>query len=430
MKTKISTILATAAIMFGAASCSESWNPVPGAEQGSLSMLSMGVTVNKAAPVQSRADGVDLSQFKVSVVSLSDNSVAGEYLYGTMPEIITLPVGAYRVDVESHSVQKAEFDRPYYKGVSKDFEIRNNELTEIGNVVCNLSNVKVTIAYTDALKAIMGDDVTVTVEANDDGRLVFTPAETRSGYFAYVDGSMTMVANFAGTVGGAYTEARKQFSDVAAGKHYIVTFDVKNAPVPPTQTGQVDPSGITVDGSVTEEDVTGGVSGGDEETIEPGTRPGTEEGGEEPGPGPDEPGPGPVDPGAEAATFVSETIDLEGVNDARTWGDKEAVVVINCPEGFAKLEVFIDSEGLTPDVLGDVGLADYFDLANPDPELVDGLEGLGFPVGAEVVGKTEVNFDITQFVPMLTIYSGSSDFKIVVTDAKGNKSEKTLKFIS
>ena len=34
------------------------------------------------------------------------------------------------------------------------------------------------------------------------------------------------------------------------------------------------------------------------------------------------------------------------------------------------------------------------------------LAGLGFPTGAEVTGKTDVTFDITQFLPLLDIYQG------------------------
>ncbi len=418
MKTKISTILATAALLLGASSCSESWNPAPAAGQGSLSMLSMGVNVNTSATVISRSDGIDLSAYKVKVVSLSDGSVT-EYVYGTMPEIVTMPVGQYRVDVESHTVQKAEFDRPYYKGSSRNFDIKNNELTEIGVVTCNLASLKVSVAYTDELKAVMGDDVTVTVVANDEGRLVYTPEETRAGYFEVVDGSMTMVATFTGTVGGSYTEEVVTFTDVTAGQHYMITFKTKSGPTPPEQTGGIEPGGITVDSEVSEVEVNGSIDDGGESTLNPSDRPGTETGG---GEGGDTPNPEPV------AEFTSSTIDLDGVNDARGWSG-DAIVTISCPKGISHLLVTIDSEGLTPEVLDGVGLAPEFDLAYPG-DLEVGISGLGFPIKDNVIGETSVDFDITQFVPLLTVYPGKSNFIITVTDSEGGQAVKTLKFIS
>ncbi|MDE5682644.1 MAG: hypothetical protein K2I39_00345, partial [Muribaculaceae bacterium] len=58
------------------------------------------------------------------------------------------------------------------------------------------------------------------------------------------------------------------------------------------------------------------------------------------------------------------------------------------------------------------------------------LEGLGFPIGDAVLGKTTIDFNITEFVPLLNIYPGKSDFIITVTDSKGATSTLTLKFVS
>ncbi len=196
-------------------------------------------------------------------------------------------------------------------------------------------------------------------------------------------------------------------------------FSTKVGPEPPQQTGGVDPSGMTVDGEVTNETVGGNIDPGDEPIIDDNDRPGQEEGGDTPPPGPDD---------RPAATFNSTTVNLEGENDASTWSGP-AVVTIGCPEGFAHLVVRIDSEGLTPDVLAGVGLDSEFDLAYPG-NLKEGLEGLGFKTGADVIGKTTMDFDITDFVPLLNIYPGKSDFMITVTDSKGKQSQAILKFKS
>lgn len=428
-------MIAAGVIALSAASCQESWTPDPVGQTGTLSLKSMGVNVNTSANVYSRADGaIDLNPYLVSIVPLDGAGQPSNYTFGTMPEVLTLPLGRYRVDVESHKVQKAEWDKPYYKGSSREFTIENNAITEIGVVTCEFSSLKVTVAYTDALKALMGNDVTVTVESNDEGTLVYTPDETRAGYFEVVDGSTSLVATFKGTVDGAYTTQTVTFGEVNAGLHYILTFKVKQGPEPPEQYGGADPSGIGVEGVVSEEDVNGSVDP-DDDPVLGGDRPGT--GGDEgddpaPGPGPDDP------PVAETISFSSSTLDLDGVNNATTFSG-DAIVNIVAENGFRNVIVTIDSEGLTPSVLEGVGLVTTFDLAHPESavdsqgntvDITDGLTGLGFPVGDAVTGKTAIDFNITDFVPLLNIYPGKSNFIINVTDQKGNQKSMTLKFIA
>ena len=416
MNTRISISIAAALLSLGAVSCSEKWEPQPVTGLGELALASMSVDVNTSTSEISRT-GVDLSPFLVTITPESGGEPK-EYVYGAMPEIVSLAVGNYTVKVRSHEVQKAEWERPYYLGERK-FEIRNKELTEIGVVTASMSSLKVTVSYTEKLHSLMGDDATVTVVANDEGSLVYGPDETRAGYFEVVDGSMTMVATFRGSVGGQYVEKVVSFNNVKAGEHYSILFSTKVGPEPPQQTGGVDPSGMTVDGEVTNETVGGNIDPGDEPIIDDNDRPGQEEGGDTPPPGPDD---------RPAATFNSTTVNLEGENDASTWSGP-AVVTIGCPEGFAHLVVRIDSEGLTPDVLAGVGLDSEFDLAYPG-NLKEGLEGLGFKTGADVIGKTTMDFDITDFVPLLNIYPGKSDFMITVTDSKGKQSQAILKFKS
>ncbi len=416
MNTRISISIAAALLSLGAVSCSEKWEPQPVTGLGELSLASMSVDVNTSTSEISRT-GVDLSPFLVTITPESGGEPK-EYVYGAMPEIVSLAVGNYTVKVRSHEVQKAEWERPYYLGERK-FEIRNKELTEIGVVTASMSSLKVTVSYTEKLHSLMGDDATVTVVANDEGSLVYGPDETRAGYFEVVDGSMTMVATFRGSVGGQYVEKVVSFKKETAGKHSSILSATEAGPGPPQHTGGVAPSGMTADGEVTNETVGGNTDPGDEPIIDDNDRPGQEEGGDTPPPGPDD---------RPAATFNSTTVNLEGENDASTWSGP-AVVTIGCPEGFAHLVVRIDSEGLTPDVLAGVGLDSEFDLAYPG-NLKEGLEGLGFKTGADVIGKTTMDFDITDFVPLLNIYPGKSDFMITVTDSKGKQSQAILKFKS
>lgn len=425
MKTKISTIIAAGTLALAAVSCSEKWEPVATGGQGQLSLSSMGLDVNTATT--SRADvAVDTRNFLVEVANSADGSTT-EYVYGTMPEVITLPAGKYKVNVRSHELQNAEWNNPYYAGSSKEFEIKSNEITEVGTVTCTFQSLKVSVTYEDDLKAVMGDDCTVTVEANyggSTGTLVFVPTETRAAYYKVVEGSTTMVATFRGTVSGQQVEEVLVFSDVAAGQHRCIHYKLKPGPVPPSPSGELNPGGIGVDGTVTDEDVNGGVTPGDDPTLNGDDRPGQEGGGDEPGPGPD-------DPETPVATFANgegSTLDLEGVNNASTYTGN-AIVVIGCPEGIANLKVKIESDGLTPEVLEGVGLASEFDLAYPGA-LEKGIADLEFPYGSQVIGANNVNFNITKFVPLLNIYPGNSNFIITVVDSKGKSKAMTLKFNS
>lgn len=136
--------------------------------------------------------------------------------------------------VESHKVQKAEWSKPYYLG-SKDFKVEKSKITTVGVVTAAFSSLKVTVKFDDNLKRVLGDDVKVTVIANDNGSLDFTADETRSGYFEVLENSNSMVAHFEGTVNGVYFEEDTPFTDVVPGQHRIITYKAKGNPDIPGQ---------------------------------------------------------------------------------------------------------------------------------------------------------------------------------------------------
>ncbi|MDE5655742.1 MAG: DUF4493 domain-containing protein, partial [Muribaculaceae bacterium] len=262
MKTKILSILLAVAAIVGLGSCDNGLDPKPEAH-GQLKLSSLGVEVDDSESVISRA-GVNTDNFIV-VITNSAGEVRGKYSYAEMPEIITLPVGDYTVQVNSHELQKAEWDKPYYTG-SKEFKITDGNITEIGAVTCKFASLKVSVAYTDDLRNSMGADCRVTVVANDEGLLEYLPDETRIGCFAVVEGSNTLVARFEGTVKGAPASVLKTFNTVAPGQHYKITFGIKGGdPTLPEETGEIAIDEITIDLSVIDENVSGNVD--DEEDI-------------------------------------------------------------------------------------------------------------------------------------------------------------------
>lgn len=436
MKTYKISILAGLVLGMGAlSSCSDDWNPGLEDATGSVALSSLAPDLSDAQKLMtstsSRAS-VDLKDFKVNVTDLSGDGGVRSYTYSTMPEVLTLPVGNYRLDIESHEVQKAEWERPYYKG-SKEFKVEAGKITNIGVVECSFASIRVSVIFSDELRKIMGDDVKVTILVNDEGTLDFTPDETRSAYFAYVNNSTTLAAHFEGTVDGNPAFDHLVFTDLEPGQHRKIIYQTKKGPGIPDQEGNIKPGGINVDSDVIVEDIDGNIVVG-EENIE-GKRPWGEE--DPVGPGPEEPGPGPEEPGDDkAATFTPTTDNLKlapAENDVANFpAGTEAIVNIDCPKGFAHLVVKIETSNAGFESAVSDMLPLSFDLADLDADLAASLgkpDGLGFPVNGEVVGATSAVFDITQFVPLLASFQGTHKFIITVTDSEGKAETTGLIFV-
>ena len=434
MKTSIYSIFAAGAILVGAASCSDGWGPDGGnaGKEGTVDFGAFSISAPDAdkaetvvnSSVSSRAS-IDLSGFLISVVNVEgvEETTVPTYTYADMP---ALPVGKYRIDVESHKVQKAEWSRPYYAGSSAPFEVAAGKITNVGAVSCSFASLKVSVRFDPELLEVLGDDVKVTIFANDEGTLEFTKNETRSGFFAVVPGSTTLAAHFEGTVAGKYTTEQTAFEDIEAGQHRIITYKAKNDPVPPEHTGTVTP-GISLDADVTNIDIAGNVTV-DEDVIENNPqRPWGDEGGEEPGPGPDQPE-NPDQPGDKAVTFevdkaVCPNFSITSPNilteeNADTFGN--AIVNITAPKGFKNLVVKIVTTSQEFKNTLDGMLPLEFDLANAG-EYTEALGGLGV---------TEAPFDITMFISLLAPFKGQHDFVLTVTDKELKAETMTLTFIA
>lgn len=428
MKTKIFSLLALAGISLAMGSCSD--NPdYPLDKQGatgSVSLSDLGVVVNADEQTISRADDIDTSGFLVRIVD-ADGATAYEATVATCNEIVTLPVAdGYTVQVHSHEVENAAWEAPYYYGQTA-FDIKANEITEIGTVNCTFSNVRVTVRYSDELRAIMGDDVVVTVKCSENGSsLDFAHTEKRSGYFKALEGSTTLAAEFAGTVQGRTAHLLKALTDVKAGQHRIITFGVKtgNSDVPDEFGGisiEGDASGIKLaDGLWLTADVTTETVNGNVDVDEKGDASAQRPGKEDPvNPGPDDPNP-PV-PGEEPIKITSDDVDFDIENPVT---GSSYLVKINAEKGIANLKVEIqsDNEGFLASAGEMLPLS--FDLADtPDGDPLGEL----LPVGSKVKNQTYVPFDVTDLVPLLAAFPGHHAFVITVTDNEGNTVTKTLK---
>lgn len=449
MKTKIVSLAIMALGLWGATtSCSDNWtdnlaNDVAGTLnigtlQASVDAGEEGKEDTGALKKTSSRAVISLSDYIVEVIA-ADGQTVKSWTYSKLPPVETFTPGTYTVRVKSHTLADAEWDKPYYVG-EQQFQIQANKVTDVDPIVCRRGNVRVSVFYTnDLLNASNnGTDLKITITSTPGTSLEFSPAETRSGYFAVSDDLKTLKVHFTGTVNGMTEDFTKTLTDLKPGQHRKITFGLYvNTNTPEDEKGNInisDDEGINVDMGVDNVDLDGTVTtiediqdnsghpGSDEEPDTPDTpdNPDTPE-------NPDDP----TDDINKIIGFTAQEggLDLNGVNDADQFGEglKPAVVYIHSENGVKNLNVEIVSDFLTEDFLASVGLTTKFDLANPGSYAV-GLAGLGFPTAAEVNGAHDLTFDITQFMPLI-LESGNHNFKISVNDLKDLSNGMTLRIV-
>ncbi|MCH5345843.1 MAG: DUF4493 domain-containing protein [Muribaculaceae bacterium] len=361
------------------ATACDSWEPALESKTGQLDLTGLTPTVDTSATVITRAvDGsenaVDISNYIVTITD-TRGDVVNRWTYSDVPEVVTLPVGEYTLSVASHEATAAEWDNPLYKG-SIAAQITDGEITRAGAVSCRLAGAKVSVEYSESLKAALSGNYAAHVELSPEAALDFTGADTRTGCFNLLpSGDASFVATFNGTVNGNPVTVKRAVTGVTAGNHYKLTFSLS--------TGTIDPS-IVVDVTVTEDDVD-------------------------------------INIGADMPTITSQTLDLSGPI-LLTPENAESIIAIvdfNVPKGIKELHVKIQSDGLTPEILGEIGLTDNFDLCNPGEYAEALTEGLGFPPADEIIDKTEFSFDITFFMTLLCYFPGEHNFILTVVDGDG-----------
>lgn len=385
--------------------------------KGELNLASMTAEVNtevETVYLGSRAEsGTDFSNYIVTVYDAQSQKV-NQWKYSEMPEIISLAVGTCTVEVTSAEAPANGFDIPYYKG-STTCEIKENEIVNVPAITCKLANMMFSVEYDEEFKSKMGEDVVTTITVGDNS-LEIPSSETRKAYLVAPGGETTsMTVTLKGTIDGEAIDYSERITDVKTGVHNIIKYKFT-----PVSDGSGDGGtlnvAINVDSSLTGSDEVIGVNPGEE----PGIDDFPEDGGEEPGDGDGE---GDQNmPTIVGANFNGSPFNIE--NDVlNITGAATLKVEINAPNGIAHLYVDIQSETLD---VTEVGLSNSFDLAYPG-DLQDGLNGLGFPTGDEVIGKESTVFDISTFTALLLTFSGDHNFVIHVVDQQNLEVTKVLK---
>lgn len=383
--------------------------------KGDLNLSSMKAEVDtnvETVYVGSRAEStVDVSNFLVTIYDAQSQKVE-QWNYNAMPEIVSLAVGTYSIVVTSAETPSNGFDTPYYKGTAT-CEIKENEVVDVPVITCKLANMLFSVEYDEEFQGKMGEDVVTTITVGENS-LEIPYSETRSAYLIAPEGETTsMIVTLKGTIDGESIDYSERFESVKIGVHNIIKY--KFAPVNDGSEGDGTLGvAIVVDSSMTGSDEVVGTDPG----KEPGIDDFPEEGGEEPGDGSENEN----SPTIVGANFNGSAFDID--NDVlNITGAATLKVEINAPNGIAHLYVDIQSETLD---VTEVGLSNSFDLAYPG-ELQEGLNGLGFPTGDEVIGKKNTVFDISTFTALLLTFSGDHNFVIHVVDQQNLEVTKVLK---
>ncbi|ANQ52649.2 DUF4493 domain-containing protein [Flammeovirga sp. MY04] len=170
---------------------------------------------------QRQTPDLSIQSFTINILDDQDEIVRSFDRYDQVDEQIYLSVGQYKVHAFSEVMEEAAFDMPTYEGF-KSFNINDLSNTQV-NVVCTLSNVKVSTTFSDNFKEIFPKAYVVV--QNESGALTFSNEESRSGYF---DVSSMLVTVY--TINDEDKERvllTYRVDDVAARDHLIFNFNTE-----------------------------------------------------------------------------------------------------------------------------------------------------------------------------------------------------------
>lgn len=443
MKTfsKILTLLSTAALF--AAGCvnedpaylNQGQEPIaPGDGRGYLSASATSMRIildtqtetgdddtgNETAKPSSRTadtdEAIDTDSFIVEITNASGEQVL-KTTYGELKtqlaEPLPLAVGNYTLSVRSEQTSPAvEWEHPVY-GVTKSFSIRKAQTTQLGEIVCTLQNIKVTVQLSTDLAGKLTEDsqATVSLGANS---LVFPVQGGKAGYFMPAAESNTLDFVLAGRFADTQDPVSfsKTISNVKAGQWRRITLVIAHA----------DKGGIQLDIRVDSfiQDATvvvDGTEGSWEEIYE-----------EKPL----------VDPPTIVWTGhdLTKPFQLKATMfDADNQCTEPFEFSLTAPGKVASFEVSISSTnpGFI-EALGVANVPETFDLCQitPTHPAYTLLAAFGFPMGDALRNATEKSFDIAGAMPLLYIapgFDGEHTFAFRITDAEAQNAEAALVLI-
>lgn len=363
---------------------------------GQVNLASVQMTAETEPVVTASRVAAEMDDYLIAIYTEAGEQVE-EWKYSEMPELFTLETGQYTIYAHSPEVEGAAFDSPCCASDAKSFEIRQDEVTEIGELKCTLTSIKVTVGYDENLFSLLGDDVTVTVSVGDES-LSFAKDEARSGFFHGEGESNIVDVRLQGTIEGEEASISKSYGDIAPGTELIVTFSLQESFTgidPGTGGSPALANAIKISDEL--------ISVNESASLRP-----------------DE---------DEVLDFGNPKVEGDGFDIGQPITDlnRQVVVDLSAPEGIQHVYVGIysDNEGFA-EVIAEMFPVNPFDLAYPG-EQESTLAGLGLPVGEEVIGQQLVKFDVSEFIPLLKgEFAGIHRFELEVVDNNNMSAKATL----
>ena len=267
----------------------------------------------------------------------------------------------------------------------------------------------VSVSYNDYMLSLMDDDCKVTVTIGK-GEMVFGKDESRIAYFKAELEENTMTVEFSGTIDGEYYAETNVFDGVKAGQHQMLKYSLKENPQPDTPQGEANFK-FSIDLTCNVLDVNKNIDITEDLIPDPDQE-------QKPG----------EDKGAPTIEWVGGILDQTYKLTTTDTTQVKIPITIDAPNGIAEFTVDIIStaSAFSKESLQDLGLDTHLDFVNPG-DMKSGLESLGFKTGDDIVGQTNLTFNITTFGPMFVVANNEEvNFKLSISDAMGNPVEKTL----
>ena len=365
-----------------------------GGERGKLSLsLSAEGNFVEVSPMSQSEDTADVDEFSISIIDVASGRMVETWeRFADVPAEVSLEPAEYRVEAKSPGNLPVAWNQPVFEG-SQTVSVSPG-LTESVSLVCTISNMKVSVRYTDAFLKEVEPDFTVTVSTSD-GPLIFTKERIDASDAGYFKVSPLTLDLSARRVSGEAVTWHMEIEEVAAKDHHVFTLDAGGA-------GYADfSSGISIDYTCNEKEETIVIDIPEEENPEE----------------PEEP----------ASVSITATAGIDTpVTYSKASLPSQFSLSVSAPAGIRNFNVDIKSAGLRS--LLDMMQMDYsVDLADMTAA-EEGFWGALFQVtSADVRDKTEVTFEIGAF--LMAMPSESNELEITVTDAKGTSLTKTLTIV-
>lgn len=371
-------------------------------------------TPAQTTAAQTRAVTEATPNYLVRIYNSSDECVL-DTTYGDMqsqfndgPEqnLLALPVGTYRLEVHSQepsSVPDVEWEAPTY-GTTYDFAVlrshtSDSPLTIADEVVCKLSNIKVTVSISADLAELLGDDTKSTVTLGS-AVAEFTKSESRAAYFRpqNSDGD-TLEFKLTGTKDGKPAELSKTITGVKAGQWRKIMLSIVYA-----ETGDIKIV-VTVDSFVQDSEIT---INSTESLWEPELDEGTDR-------------PTLTWPGHDLAQPVA--LDESMYDPSGTFNGTAPALTLSAADGIQTLLLGItsDNAAFRTEIIEAAGLTNV--------DLCGTISRLHPFYGLQVTaGATEATIDLESIMYLFFGYKGSHTLTFNMTDNKGRNAVATLQF--